>query len=385
MIAASQTNDSGRRTVPSQQQVQRIKSLLKWALTLVSLGFVAQFIVTNASEFSHLIAEWQKRGDQGWTLFALIACYLLSWVLVAAQFHFPLQRLCASIRLSENVALVIAGALLNYSPFKAGMLYRFYYFKKWHDLSYSALAGLQLLRILLTFAASGFLGIIVFSISLAHIAQVKQANFVLFFVFALMLFGSVLIVFFAGKFAGRVPKPLSGLAGELVRGLNELQNSAVLTLILFALIACQFAVLGVQYGIIFHVLGVYPPVLAYFVFDPADYHSGDAVHHTRKSWFARDRGGSRFVFLHRRFQVRHVRWSDGSWSHYRGNDPIRSFGAGVFGLDSTYDHRAQGLGTGVRHASINWFPSGEIAKVVGVGLQNNVIFLFGIDVAAIRP
>lgn len=268
MIAASQTNDSGRRTVPSQQQVQRIKTLLKWALTLVSLGFVAQFIVTNASEFSHLIPEWQKRGDQGWTLFALIACYLLSWVLVAAQFHFPLQRLCASIRLSENVALVIAGALLNYSPFKAGMLYRFYYFKKWHDLSYSALAGLQLLRILLTFAASGFLGIIVFSISLAHIAQVKQANFVLFFVFALMLFGSVLIVFFAGKFAGRVPKPLSGLAGELVRGLNELQNSAVLTLILFALIACQFAVLGVQYGIIFHVLGVYPPVLAYFVLIP---------------------------------------------------------------------------------------------------------------------
>jgi uncharacterized membrane protein YbhN (UPF0104 family) len=248
------------------ENAQRIaKTVIKWLLTILAVGFVARFIITNLAAFPALYTEWRARGDQGWTVLALVTCYVLSWLVVAAQFYFPLRRLNANVGFTENAALIIGGALLNYSPFKAGVLYRFYYFKRWHDISYTTLAGLQLLRVLLTVGASGLFGLVAFAFA---IAGNGNANWALLSIFGLMTFGGSVAVAIAPRLARRLTGPISRFATELVRGINELRRSLKLTLILFGLIGCQFGVLIVQYKIIFFVLGLEPPVVAYLVLVP---------------------------------------------------------------------------------------------------------------------
>lgn len=249
----------------TQTVLLRVKTVFKWFLTVASVGFLVYFLVDNAAEFPKLIEVWRARGKQGWTVFALIACYVMSWLIVAAQFYFPLRRVSPRIGFFENGALIIGGALLNYSPFKAGVLYRFYYLKKWHGVSYATLAGLQLVRILLTIGAAAFVGLSVLAIRYFESGQ-YDVGFITLCGIAVAC--GIAPFFLPMRLLGHYSGPLAHVVHELARGIRDLRENPMMGMVLLVLIGCQFAVLLGQYGIIFTILKLDPPLLAYLILIP---------------------------------------------------------------------------------------------------------------------
>lgn len=249
----------------SNPRFQSAVLAIKWTFAVLTIGYLAYFVVSNKHELSAISGLWERRGEKHWLPFALLACYVLSWLIAATQFYLPLRRINSNIGLLENVALIMGGSLLNYSPFKAGLIYRFYYLKRWHSISYPLLAGLQLSRIFLTVGVSGLIGLYGLSIGFD---EAGQYGYILAGMFVLMAAIGIVPFLMPSELLERNTGLLSHLTNELARGIREMRSGAIMITSQLLLIGCQFCVLAVQYGIIFFMLGLKPSMFAYLMLIP---------------------------------------------------------------------------------------------------------------------
>ncbi len=240
-------------------------SLFQGIVTASSIGFLVYFIFFNIDEFTHLLRSWQDR-QATWSIFpAIIACYLLSWLIVAAQYHTCLRRIGLSVKFIENAALVVASALLNYSPVKLGILYRLNYLNSRHRVPYGALASIQLIRFFLLLGVSGLFGFI--AISFIYISEGNtDTNLFLLTVLAILV-STTPIVITSGIISSKLEKWRSIFTNFFsTTELISKDIRAILALCMLSL--AQFAVLVVQYRLIFDLVGLTPPFSTYFILVP---------------------------------------------------------------------------------------------------------------------
>lgn len=203
---------------------------------------------------------WEHRGDIGagmslslGQLSLLITLILMTWVLNSLPMLVFARLMQLRLGFWDNLAVLVASTLGNYLPMRVGTVIRMRFFKKVHDLDYTAFVGIMGLRILLLVFFAGALGCV-------GLAGLSAAGHDVSVPVALVFAGMAIL----GLLALLVPLP--GFTGDgrlWGRMLRQLANChsllrtnpgafALLILITFA----QFTILGLRLYVSFQVFGL---------------------------------------------------------------------------------------------------------------------------------
>lgn len=239
-------------------------SFLRYALLVASVGYILFYIANNWQGFSRVLVEVYANDRTRWVLPLLIICYLSSWLIVATQYFMPLRRHCLNVKFIENLALIILGALLNYTPFKAGVFYRFNYMKTRHAFSYGRFAGLQLARFFLMMLVAGLIGISALAYLIINTGQTSL----------LLLLSSIGLVVTGASPALAIrlfPKTVvnNRYLRDIFFTLEEMQHYPIEAVLFVMLLFVQVAVLMLQYHLIFLITGLSPSFVVTFLLVPA--------------------------------------------------------------------------------------------------------------------
>ena len=230
-----------------------------------SIAYLSYYLIDNAPQLWETLYNRVFFGEEPWLFIMLIICYAMSWLIASLQFYLPLKRFGVDIGKSENLALFVAGVMLNYTPFKAGTIYRFDYMKERYGVSYSKFAGLQVTRILGTIGVSGMVG------SLAIVAIYISGKFIplelIIIVAALLLIAFT--PFHLMKYKGNIRLGIfSTPIDELLDALENLKNDSKQAAQFLLLIGLQLFVLILQYWLVFKIANIEPHVITYFLLIP---------------------------------------------------------------------------------------------------------------------
>lgn len=241
-----------------------VLAILRYAFVFASVAYILLYIANNWHGVSEVLFAGFEDQRMRWILPLLVGCYFSSWLIVAIQYYMPLRRHCPSVNFAENLSLIILGALLNYTPFKAGVLYRFNYMKSRHGFSYTRFAGLQLARLFLMMLIAGLVGIS----ALAYLVLDTEETSML-----LLLSSMGLVSIGASPAIALRLFPAwvnnNRHLRDIFLTLDEMQHypreASIFVLLLFA----QVAVLLLQYHLIFLIAGLSPPFVVTFLLVPA--------------------------------------------------------------------------------------------------------------------
>lgn len=253
-----------RRYQNLRRLTRRGLSFLRYALVVLSVTYILFYVATNWQGVSKVLFEAFADDRIRWILPILVGCYFSSWLIVATQYYMPLRRHCVNVNFVENLSLIMLGALLNYTPFKAGVLYRFNYMKARHAFSYTRFAGLQLVRLFLMMLVAGLIGVS----ALAYLVlNTGQTSLLLLWSSVALITVGVSPAFALRLFPSGVSK--NRYLRDVFLTFEEMQHYPLEATIFVLLLFVQVAVLLLQYHLIFLMAGVRPPLVVAFLLVPA--------------------------------------------------------------------------------------------------------------------
>lgn len=242
-----------------------LKGVMKLVVSILTIGYLVYFIYTNWIEIPTLYNRVVGLDEKAIALLILLACNISSWLIVSVQFLVPLRQIGVKIGFLENAALFIAGVLLNYSPHKAGVLYRLHYLKKWYQVPYTSFIGLQIVRIVATFGVAGLIGLL--ALAFRYIVDGVYSFEMSVLVF-LMFAAGVLPFFIPIKLLHKSNNMITNIIKNLYEGIRGLRRDRLFAFLFVLLIALQFVVLFVQYYVIFRLTDYHPTFITYLLLVP---------------------------------------------------------------------------------------------------------------------
>lgn len=224
-----------------------VLKLLRGALSLTLVAWLLYYLYENWDAF-------RASADVSlWHLVSLACCVLASWLVNAVQIQILLRMEHIHVGFWENFSVQTATFLGNLLPMRAGTALRFVYFKRLHDLEYSRMGGLVVLRTLLLVVATGFtgcLGLLALGIS-DHPAYAA-----LWMVFVPMLV-LPLMGWWLPDLGERLPDDRRGrIVRKFVSGFVSIKKQPKVAAQILVLMAVQFALLAMRLLISFDAIQV---------------------------------------------------------------------------------------------------------------------------------
>lgn len=216
---------------------------------------------------------WKHWGDieAGMVLSAgklsfLAMLIFVTWILSSLPMLILARLMHRRIGFWENFAVLVAGMLGNYLPMRMGTIIRMRFFKKVHDLEYTAFIGIMGVRTILLLALTGILGCIGL-IGLAIVGQNVSAPAPI--AFALMALVSLLILFLPLKPTDQNGTYWGRLLRQLSAGHFTLRDNPKAFCLLVSVMLAQFVILGMRLYISFQVFGLELSVWSLLLLGPA--------------------------------------------------------------------------------------------------------------------
>jgi glycosyltransferase 2 family protein len=216
---------------------------------------------------------WTHRGDieAGMSISAgqlglLVTLILVTWVLNSLPMLVFLRLMRKRVGFWENLSVSVAGGLANYLPMRIGTVIRMRYFKKAHDVDYSAFVGIMVVRTTLLLALTGVLGFCgLVGLGIAG----ESAPLAVWLGFAAMAVMSILVLLLPLPVPRTKTTFWRRVFGQLAVGQRALRENRLSFWLLVVILIGQFVVLSGRLFIAFQVFGLDVSVSVLLLLGPA--------------------------------------------------------------------------------------------------------------------
>lgn len=221
--------------------------LLRGVLSLALVAWLLYYLYENWDSF-------RASADVSlWHLASLTCCVLVSWLVNAAQIQILLRMEHIHVGFWENLAVQTATFLGNLVPMRAGTVLRFVYFKRLHDLEYSRMGGLVVLRTLLLVAATGFTG----CLGLLALGMSDHPAYVVLWMVFVAMFAIPLTGWWLPDLEVRLPDNRRGRIGKkFISGFASIKKQPKVAALIFGLMLVQFTLLAMRLLISFDAIQI---------------------------------------------------------------------------------------------------------------------------------